>query len=1255
MSGKLRQALEQVAVRYRRVRLWTGLAACWLVLALLGCAVAAVGPGPLARILPAGGIPGLLLLLAGACWLAFGLFASRSARDPRWVARRIENAHPELNAELLAAVEEVESAPGGRLGYLQSTVVREALEHRRAHDWDQTVPSWKLSLAGLAHTGGLVFLAAVVGFLVLRERTSAHGSGGSYWQTAESDVQVEPGDVELERGSPLLVVARFFTPPPADATLVIDGDVPGGPRRSMARSLEDPAFAGRIESVPSDLSYRVEFDGRTTPSYRVRIFEYPELKRADAHLVFPDYTHMPPRIVEDVRHVTAVEGTALTLVCRLNKDVAAAELIDKQGAIPLVRDESQPHTYRAKLVLADPRRLKVRLLDAQGRVSPIEPEIAINVTRNKPPTIAITRPGHDVEVSPLEELELHARIEDDFGLIRHGISYSTGGDEPKDIVLAAPKPKPKGAAGSAPAKDNPKPPLRIEAEHMIDFEAMKAVPDQLVSYTFWAEDIGPDGAVRRTSSDMFFAEVRPFEQVFRQGEPPSGSAEMQGQQGQNAQEAGQLAELERQIISGIWKLIRRETRPRPTAEFVPDATTLRDSQKAVLDQASQLGERLRDATSRAALQQALKAMTEAGGHLGQAVDGPSIPPLRPALTAAQTASQALLKLRAREIQVIRSSRQNRNGRSGNSASRRQLQQLELKPDENRFEEQRTARSQENQTQREREQAENRQVLNRLRELAQRQRDLNERLKEIQSALEAAKTPEARAELERQLKRLRDQQREILRDTDELRERMENEENQQRMAEARQEVQQGRENLRKASDALEHGRIPQAITEGARAGERLNNLRERFRNETSNRFAEEMNRMRSEARRLDEDQKKINEKLDAWQKQPERSLRESDERKQLRQASEQQTKKADEILDRMRQTTQDAEETEPLLARNLYDTVRQANEQKVSESLKATQQLVDVGIPEEAARAAQHAGRGIEDLRKGIEHAAESVLGDETAALRRARNELDDLANQVNREIAQNNPQRNRPGQNAGNADDQQRQPRDGQSQPRDGQARSEPGQNREGKASSEPGNQQRDGQQQGQRDGQQQGQRDGQQQGQRDGQQQGQRDGQQQGQPGDQPPGERQGGQPGERQAGGLRGGNENANRPERLGGDRMVNGPHGGPGGPITGGNFRQWSDRMRDVEELLDDPDWRADAARIRDRVRGAREEFRRHSRAPDWTRLNDLVTNPINELRKRIGEELQRRESPDALVPIDRDPVPPRFAEGVRRYYERLGSGR
>jgi len=52
--------------------------------------------------------------------------------------------------------------------------------------------------------------------------------------------------------------------------------------------------------------------------------------------------------------------------------------------------------------------------------------------------------------------------------------------------------------------------------------------------------------------------------------------------------------------------------------------------------------------------------------------------------------------------------------------------------------------------------------------------------------------------------------------------------------------------------------------------------------------------------------------------------------------------------------------------------------------------------------------------------------------------------------------------------------------------------------------------------------------------------------------------------------------------------------------------------------------------------------------------MVAEPIVQLRDRVAEEVRRRESPDALVPIDRDPVPPQYAEGLRRYYERLGSG-
>ena len=409
-------------------------------------------------------------------------------------------------------------------------------------------------------------------------------------------------------------------------------------------------------------------------------------------------------------------------------------------------------------------------------------------------------------------------------------------------------------------------------------------------------------------------------------------------------------------------------------------------------------------------------------------------------------------------------------------SQRQLQQLELTSDENRFEEQRSAKArEENLSQREREQREMRQVLSRLRELAQRQSDVNERLKELQSALEAAKTAQAKQEIERQLKRLRDQQQQILRDTDELRERMEQEENRERMIDAKGQMEQGREHVRQASDALEQGQLSQALTEGTRAGRKLNDVREDLRKNAANRFTEEATDMRDQARQLSQNQQKLTEQLEAGKETEKHALRDSGERKQVREGLDQQEKRLDQLLEQMRRNVQDAEESEPLLAKELYDTVRKANEQKIPDAIKASQQLVDLGIGEEAAKASRHAGQGLDQLREGVERAVRSVLGDETAALKRAQSELEDLGDQLDREIAQatgtepanrgRRESRPSPGQEreASDGPDRQQQPgQDAQGEGRD-QQKGQQGQARNSRTGAPREKGQRPGQEQGPR------------------------------------------------------------------------------------------------------------------------------------------------------------------------------------------------
>ena len=134
------------------------------------------------------------------------------------------------------------------------------------------------------------------------------------------------------------------------------------------------------------------------------------------------------------------------------------------------------------------------------------------------------------------------------------------------------------------------------------------------------------------------------------------------------------------------------------------------------------------------------------------------------------------------------------------------------------------------------------------------------------------------------------------------------------------------------------------------------------------------------------------------------------------------------------------------------------------------------------------------------------------------------------------------------------------------------------------------------------------------------------------------------RQRGGIRSGSD--------GGGATGGGTEGEQAGPLTGDNFTEWSDRLRNVEEMVDSPALRTEVARIRETAQGVRADFKRHSLKPNWDLVNTKISAPLVELRNRLTEELARRESKESLVPIDRDPVPTKYAERVRRYYEELG---
>src|SRR5690606_2091423 len=140
-------------------------------------------------------------------------------------------------------------------------------------------------------------------------------------------------------------------------------------------------------------------------------------------------------------------------------------------------------------------------------------------------------------------------------------------------------------------------------------------------------------------------------------QPPDGAQQQQQQQqqgGQNAQQAQQLAELQKQIINATWKIIRRETHAEPTSQFTDDVKLIAQSQADALVQLAELEESLQDVESIEHAMSVRKNMSEAQTTLDSAATDSSPEKLELALQAEQAAYQGLLRLRAREHEVVQS-------------------------------------------------------------------------------------------------------------------------------------------------------------------------------------------------------------------------------------------------------------------------------------------------------------------------------------------------------------------------------------------------------------------------------------------------------------------------------------------------------------------------------------------------------------------------------------------------------------------------
>jgi hypothetical protein len=690
-------------------------------------------------------VVGVACVLAG---LAIAMVVWSMPRRPsdRRVARFVEERTAALDDSafddsLISAIDAVERSPASSSAFLPF-VLEHALARVRRTDVRELIPSSEIRRQ-IWYAAGTV--AALVIALIVSMPPIVRGIDIARLRLFPGSVrvQVEPGDVRVRAGAPVRIrasvrrsQARITDLAPALTVFA------NGQHRDVTMSAAAGAFEYVIDSVDRTFSYEVSAGAARSSRYTVTMVRPARVDRIDLHYVYPSFAGLAPRDEPDGGDIYAPAGTHVRLRVHADKPVAQGELaLSKSTSLSLQRRDDR--TFEADLVLARDDSYRIRLTDGDGLVSRDEAEYFIRVMDDRPPDVRILRPSADQQITPLEEVAIEARADDDYGISRFELVFAVAG----------------GAEHVVPFERVSGTDIQKIGTRLLPAEDLHVKPGDVIAYYARAADIGRGKRSTEATSDMFFLEVKPFNEEFV-------SAESQMSGGSDPQ-VDSLIQGQKEIIASTWNVERRSQAAR-SADDVKAIAAAQAELKARAEQ--QLMPRsMRSRARPPAPQQMLPPVPPtrppagdpaetAVGAMGKAVDQLSSERTKDALPHEMTALNGLLQLQA-EIRR----RQVAQGNAGSGfGGNRQGQDLSALFDKELQRQQRT-------NYQTREAAEIRpdrpetstSALDRIRDLARRQDDLNRRQRDL---AQANLSPE---ETKRQLEKLTREQMELRAQTEEL--------------------------------------------------------------------------------------------------------------------------------------------------------------------------------------------------------------------------------------------------------------------------------------------------------------------------------------------------------------------------------------------------------------------------------------------------------------------------------------------------------
>jgi hypothetical protein len=475
-------------------------------------------------------------------------------------------------------------------------------------------------------------------------------------------LEVMPGNATVRRNSDLSIKASVSGFDPRSVDVFIRFADRQAWEKAPMQAVDAAAsskFEFRLYAVRGPLQYYVDAGGTRSPEHSIAVVDLPRIEKVRLTYNYPEWTGLEPAHDEDSRDIRAVAGTNVQVEIIADAPLDHPALI-VDGATGELTQAGRTSTGTIAVEKPGQYQIGARVADEFVALSD---EYAIEIVPDEKPEIEIEKPGRDWRASPIEEVPVRVRAQDDFRLRDVELRYSVNGGQWQKVRING---------GVKQSEDESL--LRLEdigAKHAA--AEQRLVPGDLVSYYAVAKD-------RRqiVQTDLFMVQVQPFERRYTQAQGGAGGG------GGMSDEQGAISERQREILLATWNLQRNDERNARTRRQLEDSAKMLSELQATLAQQArtlamrtraraQVEEDERVKTFVESLERAATSMDPAAKHLSEFK-------LQDAVPVEQQALQQLLRAEAafREVQV--SMQQNDPSGNGAQTARNFTEMFELEMD-----------------------------------------------------------------------------------------------------------------------------------------------------------------------------------------------------------------------------------------------------------------------------------------------------------------------------------------------------------------------------------------------------------------------------------------------------------------------------------------------------------------------------------------------------------------------------------------------